>query len=327
VRSLLAFGRKQIIDPRPLKINDVVISVEKILHRVIGEDIELRAGLSDQDTIVMADSGQIEQILMNMATNARDAMPGGGCLNISTGLTEIDEEYISIHGYGKPGKYALLSVSDTGAGMDKNTRERVFEPFFTTKEVGKGSGLGLSMVYGIVKQHNGYINCYSSPGQGTTFKIYLPLFLSEKDVQPLGQDIPSLKQATEGTETVLVAEDDASLRIFIKKMLEEFGYTVIDAVDGADAVQLFAEHREKIKLLLFDIIMPRKNGKAAYEEIKQLSPDIRVLFMSGYTADIMHQRGILDKELEFILKPVSPTGLLHKLREVLDKETPPPFFN
>jgi len=327
-QSLLAFSRKQIIDLQPVKINEIVKRVEKLLLRIIGEDIEMKTILNPppppfdkggqggiEDLVVMADSGQIEQVLMNLATNARDAMPDGGLLSIETERIEIDEEYIKTHGYGEPGMYALISFTDTGAGMDEMTRERIFEPFFTTKEVGKGTGLGLSMIYGIIKQHNGYINVYSEVGKGTTFKIYLPLTEAEiKEIKP-SEPAPSIS----GKETILLAEDDADVRKFTKYVLEEFGYTVVEAVDGEDAIHKFMEYKDRIEFLLLDVIMPKKNGKEVYEEIKKVSPDVKALFMSGYTANVVHKRGILEEGLDFVLKPISPTVLLRKIRKVLER--------
>jgi PAS domain S-box-containing protein len=319
VRSLLAYSRKQIINPRPVKINEIVINVENMLQRIIGEDINLQTVLSEQDTTVVADAGQIEQILTNLATNARDAMPAGGALTIEAGVTEMDEQFIKAHGYGMPGSYVLLTVSDTGGGMDENTQKQIFEPFFTTKDVGKGTGLGLSTVYGIVKQHNGFINCYSEPGEGTTFKIYLPLGTKPAGpaVQPSAIGRPPLLKG--GSETILLAEDDDDLRKLIMQVLEDFGYTVLAAADGDAAVGLFREHHDTISLLLLDVIMPKKNGRDAYAEMRGIAPAIKALFTSGYTADIIHKQGLLDHGLEFILKPVSPIELLKKVREVLDK--------
>ncbi len=318
VRSLLAYSRKQIINPRPVKINEIVINVENMLHRIIGEDINLQTVLSEQDTTVVADAGQIEQILTNLATNARDAMPAGGALTIEAGVTEMDEQFIKAYGYGTQGIYVLLTVSDSGSGMDEKTRSQIFEPFFTTKEVGKGTGLGLSTVYGIVKQHNGFINCYSDPGAGTTFKIYLPLVkTADPAVQPSAISTPPVLKG--GSETILLAEDDDDLRKLIKQVLEDFGYTVLAAADGDEAVGLFREHHDAINLLLLDVIMPKKNGREAYAAMQKIEPAVKALFTSGYTADIIHKQELLEKGLEFILKPVSPTELLKKVREVLDK--------
>lgn len=314
--NLLAFSRKQIINPNPLNLNEIVTRVEKLLLILIGAGIELKIVLADEDLVVMADANQIEQVFMNLATNARDSMPDGGLLMIETERIEIDGEYIKIHGYGEPGMYALISFADTGSGMDEKTKEKIFEPFFTTKETGKGTGLGLSIVYGIIKQHQGYINVYSEMGRGTTFKIYLPL--SEKKVVEAN---PAAEPAVPigGTETLLLAEDDTDVRKFTKYVLEEFGYTVIEAEDGKDAVGKFTENKDKVRLLLLDVIMPKKNGKEAYDEIRKAEPEIKALFMSGYTANAIHKKGILEKGLDFVLKPISPTKLLKKVREILDR--------
>lgn len=314
-QSLLAFSRKQIINPKPVDLNEIIRRLEKFLIRIIGEDIELSAAFAEGDLVVLADSGPIEQILMNLATNARDAMPQGGLLTISTSRLTLDAEFVKAHGYGEPGKYALISFEDSGIGMDKKTQEKIFEPFFTTKEVGKGTGLGLSIVYGIVKQHNGYINVYSEHGRGTTFRIYLPLIQSAVEEAKRGDDAAP----TGGTETILLGEDDPGVRSLTKMILEQSGYTVIEAIDGDEAVAKFMENRERIGLLLLDIVMPKKNGKAVSDEIKQVSPEVRALFTSGYTANVVHQKGILDKGLNFITKPFSPSDLLQKVREVLDR--------
>ena len=314
-KGLLAFSRKQAIDVKPVGLNNIIKSIEKLITRLIGEDIELKVKLSDKEIIVVADSGQIEQVLMNLATNARDAMPDGGFLSITTDLINLDDSFIRAHAYGSPGRYALITVTDTGMGMDEETKEKIFEPFFTTKEVGKGTGLGLSIVYGIVKQHQGYINVYSELSKGTTFKIYLPII----EVEAKGIEVREAPAQIRGTETVLIAEDEADVRRFTKAFLEEFGYKVIEAVDGEDAVNKFKENRGKIKLLILDVIMPKKHGKEAYDEIKMLQPDIKVIFASGYTDDIIYRKGILEQGLGFVSKPFIPTKLLKKVREALDK--------
>ena len=314
-RSLLAFSRKQLINPQPVDLNQIVRRTDRFLHRIIGEDIDLKIPLSKEVLTVNADSGQIEQVLMNLAANSRDAMPSGGTLSIMTEVADLDADFIRTHGYGGPGRYARLSISDSGAGMDETTRKRLFEPFFTTKEVGKGTGLGLSIVYGIIKQHNGYINVYSEPGEGTTFNIYLPLIcaLIEKDVSS-PDEIPA-----GGTETVLVADDDKMLRELTEKVLSQFGYTVITAADGREAVDKFNEFKETIKLVVMDVIMPNMNGKEAMDRIREISPASKVIFLSGYTSDIIHARGLLDEELEFISKPLSPLKFLQTVRKVLDQ--------
>lgn len=315
-RSLLAYSRKQIIDLKSENLNEIIRAVEKFLRRIIGEDIELKTILSDKELIAMVDSSQIQQVIMNIATNARDAMPDGGELIIETGIVQMDEEYIKMHGYGERGMYALLSITDTGIGMDEITMKRVFEPFFTTKEIGGGTGLGLSIVYGIIKQHGGFINVYSEPGRGTTFKIYLPFIKSEFEEAGTIKEIAPYPAG--GTEMVLIAEDDEAVRKLIRDVLERFGYKVIAAEDGEDAIEKFRENKEEIRLLLLDLIMPRKSGKDVYEEIKEIKPDIKAIFLSGYTADILFKRGILDEGLDFIHKPFSPREILRKVREVLD---------
>jgi PAS domain S-box-containing protein len=313
-QGLLALSRKQIINLRPVSINEIIGNVEKLLLRIIGEDIELKTILADREVTVMADGGQMEQVLMNLATNARDAMTEGGQLTIETDVVEVDNKFKKTHGFGKPGTYVLISETDTGAGMDDKTKGRIFEPFYTTKDVGKGTGLGLSIVYGIIKQHDGYINVYSEPGKGTTFKIYLPLIKAEAE-----REMPKVMLSPEtGNETLLLAEDDKEVRDFTREILTEFGYAVVEASDGEDAIAKFTENKDRIQLLLLDVIMPKKNGKEAYDEIKRIRPDMRALFMSGYTADVIHKKGIVDEGLNFILKPVSPTVLLKKVRDMLD---------
>ncbi len=316
IQSLLAFSRKQVINPIPIELNGIILRVEKLLKRLIREDIELTTRLVPDDTTVMADSVQVEQVLMNLVTNARDAMPRGGTLTISSSIDELSESFIAIHGYGKPGAYVRLSITDTGAGMDERTRERIFEPFFTTKEMGKGAGLGLASAYGLIKQHKGFIEVESEPGRGTSFHIYFPALKSDASKNRAYAE-EALKG---GTESILVAEDDEVIRTLTSSLLREFGYTVIVAKDGNDAVSVFRENRDRIGLLLLGVIMPRKNGKDAYEEIRTLRPGIKVLFISGYSADMISKEGILEKGLSFISKPVSPSELLRKVREALDRK-------
>jgi len=277
--------------------------------------MEFNVKLAEEDLFVMVDSGQMEQVLFNLVINARDAMPNGGILTISTESAAVDKKYFVGNKHENTGRYALITVSDKGIGMDDKILERIFDPFFTTKEIGKGTGLGLSMVYGIVKQHNGYIDVSSEPDKGTKFRIYIPLIkgkIEYKKVKP--QPLPQ-----GGTETVLIAEDDEYVRKLSKDLFEEYGYKVIDAIDGEEAVRNFMEHKEKIQLLMFDVIMPKKNGKEAYEEIKKIKPDIKALFVSAYGHDIIHKQGILEEGIDFISKPVSPFMLLKKVRETLDK--------
>jgi CheY-like chemotaxis protein len=315
--SLLAFSRKQILDPRHVDLNDIIARVENLLRRVIGEDIELKTSLKKGPVTVNADSGQIEQVLMNLATNARDAMPRGGSFTIETDTLYLDEAFARVHGYGEAGAYALVSVTDTGTGMDEEMRKKIFEPFFTTKEVGRGTGLGLSIVYGIIKQHQGFINVYSEPGKGTAFKIYLPLLKPE-----IEKKMPAAvyeEEPPRGTETVLVAEDDDAVRELSRAVLEESGYMVIEAKDGADAVDKFMKNRDAVRLVILDMIMPKKSGKEAYEEIKKTNPAIKTIFVSGYTADKLQREGLLEQGMELIIKPLGPGAFLKKVREVLDK--------
>ncbi len=314
-QTLLAFSRKHIISPKPVNLNEIIKILGKLLSRLIGEDIEFSLKTADTNLTVIADAAQIEQVLMNLIANARDAMPGGGNLMISTDLARFDNEFITAHGFGKPGAYGLISVADTGHGMDDYTKERIFEPFFTTKEEGKGTGLGLAMVYSIVKQHEGYINVLSEPGKGTTFNIYLPLVtLTAEEVKPA-----EYTDTGRGIETILIAEDDIQVRKLSKKVLEKVGYTVLEAGDGLDAIRIFNEHKDKIRLLILDVIMPKKNGKECYQEIKKIKPDIRAVFTSGYSAGTLYQKGLLEEGMELVLKPVSPIELLRKVRESLDR--------
>ena len=312
-RGLLAFSRKHFINPIPVNLNSSVKNMEKLLSKFISEDIQLKLNLSDKDPVIMADSAQIEQIVINLATNARDAMPDGGSLIIETEQADIDDNFIRLHGFGKPGQYALISVTDTGTGMDEETKKRIFEPFFTTKGVGKGTGLGLSIIYGIVSQHNGYIDVYSKPGTGTTFKIYFHIVKTEAQKK---KDLKLSDLSGKG-ETILVAEDESEVRNSIKLILEKFGYKVIEALDGEDAMEKFREHKDRIDLLLFDVIMPKKNGRDAYEEIKKTSPEMRVIFTSGYSSEIIDKKGILTDGFEHVSKPVLPDRLLSKISEVL----------
>ena len=314
-KSLLAFSRKQIINPRPQEINEIVRNGVKLLRRLIGENITVRTRLTPDGVLVYADSVQIEQVLMNLATNARDAMPGGGVLTLETERVDADGEFARTRGLPRPGAYALITVTDTGTGMDAATLEKMFEPFFTTKEVGKGTGLGLSNAYGTIKQHNGTIEVSSEPGRGTAFRIYLPA------IQTVAEDMESSAPAAppRGAETVLLAEDDRTVRTMTHSILQRFGYTVIEAVDGEDAVRTFTQHREAIDLVILDIMMPRKDGKAAYDEIAKIRPDVKVLFTSGHAAEVIQAKGLPERGAALLPKPATPAELLKKVREVLDQ--------
>ncbi len=315
-RRLLAFSRKQIMTLKREDLNAIVAKVKDLLGGLIGEDIEFRTELCGEDLSVMADGGQIEQVLVNLATNARDAMPSGGVLAISTGRVDIDDDFIASHGYGEQGSYALITVRDTGTGMDSETKSRIFDPFFTSKEVGKGTGLGLSIVYGIIKQHNGYITVSSEPGSGATFDIYLPAVKKSdaKKEQMLGDG----HNAVAGGETVLLTEDDAEVRKITRTVLEDFGYVVKEATDGDDAIRKFIADKDKIKLVIIDVIMPRKNGWEVYDEILKIKPDIKAIFFSGYNEEMIRRKGSAAKTMNFITKPVWPSEFLRKVREVLN---------
>ncbi|MHB8880310.1 MAG: hybrid sensor histidine kinase/response regulator [Thermodesulfovibrionales bacterium] len=315
-KRLLVFSRKQVVEITPVNVNEIILGMEKMVARIIGEDIVFTMELADLKMTVMADAGQIEQVLMNLVANAHHAMPKGGRLTISTGIMEVDETYIRAQGYGKTGTYAQISVADTGSGMDAGTQQKIFEPFFTTKGIGEGTGLGLAIAYGIVKQHDGYIKVYSQEGKGTTFKILLPV-VGDKETKRPDNGVASPTQG--GTETILVAEDDAALRKLTQVVLESFGYTVITAEDGAEAIARYRENKDNIRLLVFDVLMPKKNGREAYEEIRKISPDIRALFLSGYAADVITRKELLDGDMDFIRKPVSTRDFLKKVREALDK--------
>lgn len=315
--DLLLFSRKQVSERKAVDLNASIRKIEKFLSRVIGEDVECRTVLQELPIVIQADEHQIGQVLMNLATNARDSMPGGGVLTVTAEKVVLDKEFVSAHGYGKPGEYALLTASDTGKGMDKETRQHIFDPFFTTKDTGKGTGLGLAVVYGIIKQHEGYINVYSEPGLGSTFRVYLPLAAAEtaEESVVLPQEPPD-----RGTETILLAEDNDMVRAMVKDVLEEFGYTVVEAIDGEDAVRQFMTGRESIKLLLFDLIMPKKNGKEAFDEISKLQPGIKIIFISGYAPESLFQKAVPGKDVHQINKPISPSQLLRKIRSVLDEK-------
>lgn len=312
-KSLLTFSRKQPIVLNPIKLNDIIRGTEKLLKRIITEDIILKTDLTPDELIVMADTTQIDQILFNLASNARDAMPSGGVLTIETKKIELHERLARIYGLERGGAYALLSVSDTGIGIDEAIKDKIFEPFFTTKEPGKGTGLGLSTVYGIVKQHNGYIAVYSEPGSGTTFHIYLPVVGGHDDEKK--SITPSIRG---GNETILIAEDNEEARNLLKTILTHYGYNVLETADGEEAVKTFRENKD-IDLLILDSVMPKKSGRGAYEEIRKTAPDIRVLFTSGYTQDIVLEKDIKEGEFNFIHKPFSPHEMLIKVREILDR--------
>ncbi len=314
-QSLLAFSRRQTVALKPLDFNDIIRSAAKLLSQLIGEHIELLMTLTDENSTVMTNRSQIEQILLNLATNARDAMPKGGILKVQTEIIEVDEAFRNKHGYGVPGKYVLLTVSDTGTGMDEETKKKIFEPFFTTKELDKGSGLGLAVTYGIVKQHGGYIDVETAHEMGTTFKIYIPVV----NTTALPHESAEVSSAEGMGETILLAEDDAAAREIMAEVLRLSGYSVIEAVDGEDALRLFRDKKDVVDLVVLDVRMPRKDGKEVYEEIIRAAPETSVLFMSGYTKDIIDSQGIIEQGLNFISKAASPEEMLTKIREILDQ--------
>jgi PAS domain S-box-containing protein len=322
-RQLLAFSRKQMLAPKILDLNEVVTENLKMLTRMIGEDIDLVMVPGASLGSVRADSGQIEQVIMNLAVNARDAMPSGGKLTIETTNVNLDEDYARLHSPLRPGPYIMLAISDTGAGMDSETQSHIFEPFFTTKGP-KGTGLGLSTVYGIVKQSGGYIWVYSEPGQGTTFKIYLPRVVERGEgVAQVAAPIES-QEVEAGKETILLVEDEANLRYLARQYLEKQGYRVIEAADGAVAMQIVVAHEGMIHLLLTDVIMPGMNGRELAQRVSEIRPNVKVLYMSGYTENVIGHNGTLDAGVRLLQKPFNLRDLKDKVREVLDTSPYPP---
>jgi PAS domain S-box-containing protein len=315
-RQLLAFGRKQLLQPLLLNLNDVVRDVHKLLKRLIGEDVQLVAKLTPDLQRIKADPGQVEQVLVNLVVNARDAMPRGGTITIETSNVELDTFYTSKHADITPGRYVMLAVSDTGTGMDHDTQERIFEPFFTTKEKGKGTGLGLSTVYGIVRQSGGNVWVYSEPGKGTTFKVYLPQSVNE--VEPPVTPEPESTMRS-GTETVLLVEDEDMVRDLAIQLLKEGGYNVLEASGGEEALGICKEHTAPIDLLITDVVMPKMSGKDVADQLKTIHPETKVLFMSGYTDEAIVHHGIVDPDIAFLQKPFSEKALAQKIREVLDE--------
>jgi len=315
-RQLLAFGRRQALEPVVLDLNGLVENMLKMLPRLIGEDIELRFVPGHDLGNVRADPGQVEQVLMNLAVNARDAMPGGGALTVETANVELDEaQAAAFEGDSRPGPYVLLSVADTGCGMDEATLGRAFEPFFTTKEVGKGTGLGLSTVLGIVKQHEGNIGVQSIPGQGARFEIYLPRV--DDGVGARRTELPG-EEPRKGSETILVVEDEGSVREVATRYLEAQGYTVLAAASPREAEELFAQRRDEVALLLADVVLPGRNGREMYERLAESRPSLEVLYMSGYAGDAIAHRGVVAPDTAFVQKPFTQEELARKVGEVLD---------
>lgn len=320
-KQLLAFSRKQIIEPRPLNLNAIVNDAERMFQRLIGEDIELAISLDPLLGQIMADPAQIQQVIMNLVINARDAMVDGGKLEISTKNTDIDERVAGAHPDGGPGRYVLMTVTDTGIGMSEETIQRIFDPFFTTKRQDMGTGLGLAMVYGAVRQSGGWIEVSSQPGQGASFRIYLPRI----DGRPVRDSVrPTVPMTLYGGETVLVVEDQEDVRKLIRTILESYGYGVLEAENGIEALRLTEEHPGEIQLLLTDVILPGMNGKTLSEQVRVLLPKLKVIFMSGYPEEVISRRGVLEQDVAYLPKPFSPEFLAIKVREVLTGQPTPP---
>jgi two-component system cell cycle sensor histidine kinase/response regulator CckA len=317
-RQLLAFSRKQVLAPKVVDLNTIVAGLHKMLQRLLGETIHLVTVGAPTLASVKADPGQIEQVIMNLAVNSRDAMPDGGQLTIETGQLELDEATARQHGEALPGSYVMLAVTDTGCGMDEATRSRLFEPFFTTKEQGKGTGLGLSTVYGIVKQSGGHIWVYSEPGRGTTLKICLPAVAAElEDVDVV--DVPAIVETpAAGAETVLLVEDAARVREVVREILEMSGYRILEARHGVEAIEISERHDGPIHLMVTDVVMPQMSGRELAQHLAPLRPDMRVLYMSGYTDDAIVRHGVLEADTAFLSKPFTPDALAAKVRGVLD---------
>jgi len=313
-RQLLAFSRQQVVEPRVVSLNAVVESLQKILRRVLGEDVDLATTPGPDLGAVRADVGQLEQVLMNLAVNARDAMPTGGKLTIETGNVEHDPAFARGKGAAAVRQFVMLAVTDTGVGMDEATKARIFEPFFTTKAPGKGTGLGLATVYGIVQQSGGFIWVYSEPGHGTTFKIYLP----RVDAPAESAVVAAVGPVARGTETVLLAEDSAAVRAVARQVLERQGYTVLEAPDGELALHLAQRHSGPIHLLLTDVVMPGMSGRQLADRLVPARPDMKVLYASGYTDDSVVPRGVLEEGMPYLQKPFTPASLARKVRDVLD---------
>jgi signal transduction histidine kinase len=316
-RQLLAFSRKQVLEPKVLDLNAIVSDTEKMLGRLIGEDVELTTTLKPGLGRVEVDPGQIEQVIMNLAVNARDAMPQGGQLTIETDNIDLDEVYALNHPEVEPGRYVMLAIADTGTGMDELTKARIFEPFFTTKGPGKGTGLGLATVYGIIQQSGGHLFVYSEVEHGTTFKIYLPR-VEEGAASSKGS--ASFSMPPRGAETLLLVEDEEAVRTITRFALESFGYTVLDAGTGREAIRLCENQTQPIHLLLSDVVMPEMGGRQLAETLRSRNLAMKVLFLSGYTDDAIVRHGVLAAETAFLQKPFTLTALAYKVREVLDSK-------
>jgi two-component system cell cycle sensor histidine kinase/response regulator CckA len=314
-RQLLAFSRKQILEHKVLDLNAVVADSEKMVRRLVGEDVDLVTILDPALGQIKTDLGQMEQVLMNLVVNARDAMPQGGKITIETTNVVLDETYCRSHPEVEPGRYIKLALSDNGCGMDEQTRARIFEPFFTTKEPGKGTGLGLAMIHGFIKQSGGHVSVYSEPGVGSTFKIYLP---EVEVVQSLEKLHLGIDEMPHGDETILLVEDEAGVRALTRQVLQICGYTVLEAAHGGEALRLAETHLGSIHLLLTDVVMPGMGGRLVAERVVALKPGTKVMYLSGYTDDAVVRHGVLESRDAFLQKPFTPVALARKVREVLD---------
>jgi len=317
-KQLLAFSRRQLLRPRLVNLNEIVSQTDSMLRRVIGEDVELVRVPGSKLPGIFVDVDQITQVLMNLAVNARDAMPGGGKLTIETSTVELDAAYVAQHVGSRAGRHVVLTVSDNGTGIDKETQERVFEPFFTTKAAGEGTGLGLSTVFGIVKQSGGFIWLYSEKGVGTSFRVYFPV--APEDVVPSVSEPAEPVAALNGAETILLVEDEERVRTLASAILRRYGYNVLAAAGGGDALLISEQHPASIHLLLTDVVMPHMSGRQLADRLKPMRPDLKVLYMSGYTASAIVRHGVIDSDVSFVEKPITPETLARAVRRTLDSK-------
>jgi len=315
-RSLLIYSRKQEMNQQKQNLNSLITTVGSFIERIIHENIVFTISLAEEPLGVYVDNGQIEQVLLNLSTNARDAMPDGGTFSIKTAAGEMDEEYIATNGFGTVGRYAVITVTDSGHGMAPDTKRKVFNPFFTTKDVGKGTGLGLAMVMGIIKQHGGFIDLQSEPGSGSVFKLYLPLLA--EPVVIASEDVRDARMEG-GSGTILLVEDNPPTLILLEELLTRAGYSVITAVDGEDAVRKFVAFDDEIQLVISDVLMPKMSGKQARDKIRERAEGMKFLFISGHADDVIKREGGLGADAEIIMKPIMPFDLLGKIREMIGK--------